>query len=92
MIDEFFDPEKDTPRIKTLELDNNKMLLKRTDPYGFISVHFERGQVPESLRGNYTTWEAAHAAVDQYLKEKGREVKPEALAAPLPDSNKKKIA
>lgn len=73
MLDEFYDPSKDDPRVKVIELDNNKLIMKRTDPYGFISLNFERGQLPESLKGQFTTWEAARAAVDNYLTLKGRE-------------------
>lgn len=73
MLDEFHDPSKDDPRVKVIELDNNKLIMKRTDPYGFISLNFERGQLPESLKGQFTTWEAARAAVDNYLTLKGRE-------------------
>ena len=92
LLDEdHFDPDKDYPRVQVLELDNNKMVLKRTDPYGFIYISFERGQVPESLKGAYTTWEAAKAAVNNYLAEKGREVITPA-EEPAPVALKKKIA
>lgn len=71
MID--YDPERDDPRVKVIELENNKIYLKRTDPYGFIEMNFDKGQMPEHLRdARWTTWEEAKKAVDQYLREKGR--------------------
>ena len=92
MLDEdHFDPNKDYPRIQTVQLDNNKLVMERTDPYGFIQIHFERGQVPESLKGAFTTWEAARAAINVYLNDKGREeIKP--VEEPAPMVLKKKIA
>lgn len=89
MLDEF-DPQKDDPRVKFIELDNNKLVMQRTDPYGFITVHFEKGQVPDSLKGHFTTWEAARLAVTQYLHHKGRTPVEEAPAAPK--ETKKKVA
>lgn len=91
MLEDHFDPEKDYPRVQTIELDNNKLVMKRTDPYGFIYISFERGQVPEHLKGAYTTWEAAKSAINGYLADKGREeVKPSEEPAPV--ALKKKIA
>lgn len=89
MLDEFHDPSRDDPRVKVIELDNNKLVMKRTDPYGFISLNFERGQLPESLKGQYTTWEAARAAVENYLTLKGREEVTPPEPNPIP---KKKVA
>lgn len=89
MLDEFYDPSKDDPRVKVVELDNNKLIMKRTDPYGFIALSFERGQLPESLKGHYTTWEQARAAVENYLTLKGREEIPQSEPTPSP---KKKVA
>lgn len=91
LLDEdHFDPNKDYPRIQTIDLDNNKMVLQRTDPYGFIYIHFERGQVPEHLKGAYTTWEAAREAVRTYLLAKGREEVKQ--SEPVVETPKKKIA
>jgi hypothetical protein len=73
------DPERDDPRSKVIELENNKIHLRRTDPYGFIEIHFDKGQLPEHLAtGRFTTWEDARKAIDQYLRDKNRlsEVKP----------------
>lgn len=89
MLDEFHDPERDDPRTKVVDLGNNKLMMKRTDPFGLISIHLEKGQLPEYLKGNYTTWEAAKIDVDKYLAERAKvtkEVTQETSEAP-----KKKI-
>lgn len=91
-FDEFHDPERDDPRTKVIDLGNNKLMMKRTDPFGFISIHLERGQIPEYLKGNYTTWEAAKVDVDKYLEERGKVVKEVAQEAPAAPETKKKTA
>jgi hypothetical protein len=47
----------------------NKLNFERRDPYGFWSIHYDKGQVPAALKGNYTTYEQAKAAADRYLTE-----------------------
>lgn len=89
MFDENFDPERDDPRTKTVDLGNNTLVMKRTDPYGFISIHLEKGQIPEYLKGNYTTWEAAKADVDKYLTERNKVVKEVAQEQPSLELKKK---
>lgn len=89
MLDEFHDPERDDPRTKVVDLGNNKLTMKRTDPFGFISVSLERGSVPEYLKGNYTTWEAAKVDVDKYLAERAKVTKEVAQEAPAAELKKK---
>lgn len=68
-----FDPERDDPRTKVIQIDTNKIYLKRTDPYGFIELSLDRGSLPDSLKtAKYTTWEAAMAAVDRYMKDRDK--------------------
>jgi len=61
--------------IRVLDLGNNKIYFKYTDPYGFIQVNFDKGQMPESLKGSYTSLDAAKIAVKNYLANKKRDVK-----------------
>ncbi len=82
------DPNRDEPRKKYVELENNRLIMEREDPYGFIKIHFERGQVPEKLQGTYTTWEAARLAIKVYLQEKGRE---EVKSDNQPETSKRKV-
>ena len=51
---------------------NNKLRVKRGDPFGFWFISFERGQIPEKLSGAYTGAEEAIKAVKAYLLEKGK--------------------
>lgn len=90
MFDEHFDPERDDPRTKVIDLGNNKLMMKRTDPYGFINIHLEKGQIPEYLKGNYTTWEAAKIDVDKYLAQRDKVVKE--VAQETTEAPKKKTA
>lgn len=78
---EEFDPTRDNPRIKIVQIDTNKIYLKRTDPYGFIELSLERGSLPDSLKNaRFTTWEAANLAVAKYLQDREKV----ALDAPPP--------
>lgn len=61
--------------VRVLELPNNKIYFKYTSPYGFVQVNFDKGQMPESLRGSYTSLDAAKIAVQTYLANKKRDVK-----------------
>jgi hypothetical protein len=58
------------------DLGNNKIYGKMTDPYGFIHLSFERGQLPNDLKSAaYTGWEYARQAVEKYLRESKRDTK-----------------
>lgn len=60
---------------RTLTLANgNKIIFQRTDPYGFWTVHHERGQMPSKLNGHYTSYDRALVAVQAYLQEKGDDI------------------
>lgn len=66
-----FDPEvsdKDLSNDRVLELKNgNKVHIKKQDPYGFWRVSMERGQIPDTLKGEYTSANEAEKAVRHYL-------------------------
>lgn len=65
------------PNVRSLVLDNNKLNLKREDPFGFIYISFERGQTPDRLKGAYTSFEEAAKQAKLYLQEKNRKIKEE---------------
>ena len=71
---ESHDPSRDRPLRKEWDLGNNKLIAEPRDPHGFWYVHFAKGQVPASLSGAYTTIAALERGVNQYLKDKEREV------------------
>lgn len=66
---------KDLSSDRVFNLDNNKLHIRKSDPYGFWTVSYERGQVPESIGGQYTSPMEAEKAVLTYLAAKGKEVK-----------------
>ena len=82
-MDDFndYDTTKDLPNIRKVTLSNGSSLtLKREDPYGFWSVHYEKGQVPERLKGLYTSPHEAMKDITNYLEATGKKLK-EAPAA-----------
>lgn len=75
-MQDFTDIEKskDLGNKRSLTLENgNKIHFERTDPYGFWKVHYDKGQVPEKLKGNYTSFDIAMVAVKSYLAIKNPE-------------------
>lgn len=71
-----FTGEKDLPLVRVFDLGNNKLFMKRSDPYGFWSLSLERGALPDPFRGDYTTPSDAEKAVKSYLASKGKDEKP----------------
>lgn len=70
--DNFSDNELSLDR--TFEVGNNVLHVRRKDPYGFWTCHYEKGPVPQELSGSYTSFYEAEKAVLGYLNSKGREV------------------
>lgn len=71
-----FDPNRDLSKQRTLTLEGgNAVNITSRDPYGFWYISWERGQLPETLRGAYTSFTEAERAVLVYLSQKGKEVK-----------------
>lgn len=69
------DSPKDLGRHRTLALENgNKVHFKCSDPFGFWTINMDKGKIPESLSGNYTTFDHAEKAMRAYLNSKGKEV------------------
>lgn len=74
MFNEYESPTKDIPRTRTIDITGNRINITRDDPFGFYTVHFEQGSLPEKLKGNYTSLNEAERAVKQYLSEKKRSI------------------
>jgi hypothetical protein len=70
MMEDFAQPED---RVRFVEVGNNKLFMKRVDPYGFVYVNYERGELPQELKGAYTSFEAARTGIQKYLAKKDRE-------------------
>lgn len=70
MLD-FNDPvgPNDITSVREVPLDNgNTLFLKRTNPYGFFVFSLGKGQLPEWMRGTYTSLIEAQKAMKQYLE------------------------
>lgn len=66
--------EERDDRVRTYDLGNNKAFIKQTDPYGFIYITLERGQLPDKLQGAYTSYDYAERDLKRYLQDKKRKV------------------
>lgn len=66
---------------RTLTLDNNKIHFDRKDPYGLWYIHYDKGQVPATLQGAYTSFDRALADVEVYLANKPKPEKKKAVEA-----------
>lgn len=66
---------KDLAKERQLILESGSVItFKCKDPYGFWTVHYDKGAMPKNLRGQYTTFEYAYADVQKYLNTKFNEV------------------
>lgn len=64
----------DNPRERYLDIGDNKIYFRFTDPYGFISLSIEKGQLPTYLKtASFTSLDQAHTAVQNYLNNKKKE-------------------
>ena len=68
IFSEHTDPTRDRPRLRSIEVPNGSpFLLEQFNPNGFWRIRREHGQVPESLQGQYTTYDKAEQAVQSYI-------------------------
>jgi hypothetical protein len=71
MIDEFsVDPERDEPDEKIWNLGFNKIRFRREDPFGFWYISLEKGNLPEPMKGSYTTLQYAENAANVWIHNK----------------------
>jgi len=90
MLDDFLGAN-DITSVREIPLDTgNTLYAKRTDPYGFIHFSLAKGNLPDWMKGNYTSWTEAQKAVQQYLLarnlEKNEIPLPSAKADPKKDT------
>lgn len=71
-IDDLFG-DKDLSNERVFSVGKNKLRVKKADPYGFWSCSYEKGVTPEELSGNYTSFEEARKAIENYFTKNGKE-------------------
>lgn len=60
---------------KTYDLEGgNKIHAKRLDPYGMIHLNGDRGPLPETLMGAFTSYDEAERAINAYLVVKNKSI------------------
>lgn len=52
---------------RTVHTEGARIFLRRTDPYGFWNISFERGSPPSYLEGSFTSLDVALATVRNYI-------------------------
>jgi hypothetical protein len=73
VFDNYLEHDKDLLLKRSYTLKNgNKVNISKTDPYGFWEVHMEKGQLPDKLKGQYTTPMEAEKAVTSYFNDDWR--------------------
>lgn len=70
-----FTGANDITSVREVALDNgNTLYVKRTDPFGFFVFSLARGQIPEWMRGQYTSLDEAQKAIKVYLEQRKQAV------------------
>lgn len=69
------DTDKDLASVRIFQLDNNKVIVEKDHQYGFWSIKFEKGRMPDKLTGMYTSFSEAEKAVKSWLDMKNKEVR-----------------
>jgi len=66
---------KDSPVVVEIAIDNdNKILLQRKDPFGFVYMKLEKGNLPERYQGAYTNFEYARDDALRYIDQRTKEL------------------
>lgn len=71
-MDNYVDADRARNEDRVIELQNNKAHIRKSGPYGFWAISFDRGRPPDHLLGLYTSPSDAEKALLQYLKFKGK--------------------
>ena len=72
-VTESQDNGKDLSARRVIKTDGNEIFVERHDPYGFWTIRYKNGTMPETLKGQYTRAEYAIRAVNHYLELKAKE-------------------
>lgn len=60
-----------TEEIK-IEFNNNTLFIRSRNPHGFYHISLMKGQVPEALKGMYTSVKAAQEDAMRYIEDKSK--------------------
>jgi len=71
-MDNYVDADRARNEDRVIELNNNKAHIRKSGPYGFWAISFDRGRPPDSLTGLYTSPFEAERVLKIYLATKGR--------------------
>ncbi len=72
-FDDIFDDDYDKEhqgKYRKVEIENNIVHIRSEDPYGFWKISLQKGQLPEKLKGAYTSFDQALRDVNLWLKDK----------------------
>ena len=72
-FDDIFDDDYDKEHMgkyRKIEIDGNTVHIRCEDPYGFWYISVSKGQIPEKLKGSYTSFDQAFRDVNTWLKDK----------------------
>lgn len=66
---------EDEPYDRIITLSNgSKLHIKRGGRFGYYTVNYDKGQVPKSLQGNFTTLHDIMVAIQNYLNERNKQI------------------
>lgn len=70
MMEDFVMPND---KVRFFEYEGKKFVLTVTDPYGMWYIKYERGEVPEELKGSYTSQKQAETHIVSYMNKRLQE-------------------
>lgn len=73
-LDDFFG-DKDLSTDRKFVFDKNVLHVRRTDPYGFWHCQYEKGPIPDELKGSFTSFDEARKVIETYFNRTKKEIK-----------------
>lgn len=73
ILDDIYDDEmvsNNMGKERTIKTETCIIKVTCKDPYGFWFISLDKGQIPEWLRGAYSTFDKAFADINKYIDEK----------------------
>lgn len=57
-----------------IEILNNTVFIRSSNPYGFYKITLQKGPTPEDLKGMYTSVKVAEDSVMRWVNEKSKQL------------------